>query len=148
VIAILLEEGDSIDSIVLPSSSPVAPSLAPSAVPAATPPPIAATPSPTPATIAASASVEVFHPQSTKPLSPAVARLLAINKIENANQITASGKHGMLTKGDVLRFLNGTNISAVDTSVVETSPIETVEIVSGAAGAVSIWLPHRLSGVL
>ncbi|GAA6001961.1 Pdx1p [Rhodotorula paludigena] len=110
LIAILAEEGDDLSSIEVPSEdaaassgpspsdskSEAAPTSAPSDSDAPTPSP--ATPSPKPSAIHA-------HPQHSKPLLPSVLRVLALAGIEDANVIKGTGKHGILTKGDVLAYI-------------------------------------------
>lgn len=118
VIAILLEEGDSIDSIVLPTNPPASP--APSTPPPTSPSAPVPAPAPKP--------IESYHPTHSRPLSPAVARLLALHKISNPGEITASGKHGMLTKGDILKFLNGGTVGSANSNLAKERPVVDAQI--------------------
>lgn len=45
------------------------------------------------------------HVESTKPLFPSVSRLLIDNGISDPSSIKGTGRHGMLTRGDVLAHL-------------------------------------------
>ncbi|KAH8926866.1 single hybrid motif-containing protein [Atractiella rhizophila] len=91
-IAILVEKGEDISNLTLPEEAAPSSSKTESKEPskAACPPHFLSAPT---------------HP---KPISPAVARLLAINEIEDAGKKIGlgSGKDGRLTKEDVLRFVS------------------------------------------
>lgn len=65
----------------------------------------AAAPAPAPA-------AALPHLHFTTPLAPSVMRLLMLNNISDPASIPASGKHGMLTKGDVLAFLGKVTLPA------------------------------------
>jgi len=81
-----------------------APAPAPAAKPAPAPAPApAAKPAPAPAPAPTAAAMPAGAPAS-KPLSPAVRKLVDDNNL-NAAQISATGKDGRLTKGDVLDFV-------------------------------------------
>ncbi len=55
-----------------------------------------------------------------KPLAPSVQRLVSENKIDPA-QVTPTGPGQRLTKGDVLSFIDGRNISAADAAAGQMS---------------------------
>ncbi|HEX9569616.1 MAG TPA: 2-oxoglutarate dehydrogenase complex dihydrolipoyllysine-residue succinyltransferase [Rhodospirillales bacterium] len=76
-----------------------APAPAPAAKPAPAPAPVAVRPAPAPTTAAIPAGAP-----ASKPLSPAVRKLVEDNNL-NAAQIPATGRDGRLTKGDVLDFV-------------------------------------------
>lgn len=112
VIALLAEEGDDIADLELPadvSSLEAAPTSLPPVLEAPTPTASVLTP-PTPQAAvpvpAAALTAKVdHHPKHSSPLLPSVLRLLALNQIKDPSIITPTGRHGMLTKGDVLAFL-------------------------------------------
>jgi len=84
----------------VPAAAP-APSPAPAPAPAAAPAP-APTPAPAAAPAPAPAPAAVATPAApVKPLSPAVRKLVDDNDLDSA-LITATGKDGRITKGDVL----------------------------------------------
>ena len=49
--------------------------------------------------------VKDIHPSHSKPIFPSVLRLLIENGIEDAGAIKGTGRHGMLTRGDVLAHI-------------------------------------------
>ncbi|TIB76715.1 catalase-domain-containing protein [Wallemia mellicola] len=76
------------------------------------------------------------HVDSQKPLFPSVSRLLVENGISDAGSIKGTGRHGMLTRGDVLAYLGkidnprGTMKQVVDKQAKEAAefkPFETTK---------------------
>lgn len=95
IIAMIAEEGEDINSIEVPQSNAV--ESKPKETPKETQEPKAA-----PATPKHDSH---FVPKHSKHLMPAVARLLTEHEIKDAEKIPGTGRHGMLTKADVLVFL-------------------------------------------
>lgn len=105
-IALLAEEGDDISNLEFPppsSSDSSSSSASPTEPEVSTPESDAPTPSPMTPTNHASATHA--HPTHSKPLLPSVLRQLALAGISDTKDIKATGKHGTLTKGDVLAYL-------------------------------------------
>jgi pyruvate/2-oxoglutarate dehydrogenase complex dihydrolipoamide acyltransferase (E2) component len=88
VIALTAEEGDDISNLEIPNTA-------------------ADTKKSTGSTSTASADNlrDAAHSKSTSQLSPAVAHLLASNRITDTKKITATGPKGRLLKGDILAYL-------------------------------------------
>lgn len=114
LIGLLAEEEDDLSKIEIPtiaipaSTSPPPPASIPSAsAPTAStstlPPPTLTTPVAEPITLGSKKSHT--RPSHSAPLSPSVLRLLSLHHVDDPSQIVATGKHGMLTKGDVMSFL-------------------------------------------
>ncbi|TIB29283.1 hypothetical protein E3P85_03251 [Wallemia ichthyophaga] len=100
-IAVLSEEGDDIsaaDAVAesAKSSQGESEGAKQDSTPQPTPEPAQSTPEPTP---------KDTHVESTKPLFPSVSRLLIDNGISDPSAIQGTGRHGMLTRGDILSHL-------------------------------------------
>ncbi|KAK3103900.1 hypothetical protein FSP39_022783 [Pinctada imbricata] len=54
-------------------------------------------------------------------MSPSARKLLEEYNIQNPQQVAATGPHGMINKGDVLKFVSSKNLTKVDLSVQPTS---------------------------
>ena len=107
-----------------PATIPAAPAATPAPIAAPAPTP-AAKPTPAPAPAPAPAPIAVTP---NKPLSPAVRKLVDDNSLD-ATLITASGKDGRITKGDVLAAIEaGTAIQraaaapAISAQAISTAP--------------------------
>src|SRR5262249_9073880 len=68
-----------------------------------------------PTTAAKPASSPAANPDESRPLSPAVRRLVAENEIDPSS-VPATGKGGRLTKGDVVAFLEKAPAAPAETS--------------------------------
>ncbi|KAL2271767.1 hypothetical protein VTJ83DRAFT_1138 [Remersonia thermophila] len=119
-IAVIAEEGDDISSLEIPADEPAAAAAAeapkPSQPPAPTPAP-AATRTPEPAPSPASSApkpAKAGRPDPNHTLLPSVIHLLKVHGLDAsaASQITGTGPHGRILKGDVLAFLGKIDVSA------------------------------------
>ncbi|KAL1835348.1 hypothetical protein VTJ49DRAFT_6974 [Mycothermus thermophilus] len=113
-IAVIAEEGDDISSLEIPADEPAAAAEAPktSQPPAQTPAPAATrTPEPAPSTSSPVSSTpkpsKSGRADPNHTLLPSVIHLLKVNGLDAsaASQITGTGPHGRILKGDVLAFL-------------------------------------------
>jgi len=89
------------------------------AAPAAAEKPVAAAPAKVSAAAAASAP-PAAPSAGDKPLAPSVQRLVTEHKLDPA-KIPATGPGDRITKGDVLRVIDGRNISAADAAAGQQS---------------------------
>jgi pyruvate/2-oxoglutarate dehydrogenase complex dihydrolipoamide acyltransferase (E2) component len=120
LIALLAEDGDDISNLEVPkeseTKSPPKEQNTASSDKAS---------SPTPPTSPSSASVprhEAPKLDKTKPMFPSVIRLLHENDLDSS-KIKGTGRHGMLTKGDVLAFLGQASGPTGTYKVANESPI-------------------------
>lgn len=104
LIALLAEEGDDLTNIDIPKDdSDAAP--APASASAASAPSSSGAAPHQHASSSSSSSSLLPPPPGGRPWLPSVARLLVERRIADPSQITGTGLHGVLTKGDVLAFL-------------------------------------------